>query len=84
VELEQVRQVVVTVVGQREWEAQGSVRISEMYSRRWSWCPSRICKNRKSESQVILPEKNRLLEPVSEVQVGSVREKDEGECQGVC
>lgn len=86
-ELDQVRQVVVTVVGQREWEAQGSVRISEMYSGRSSWYPGGICKSLKSESQVTLPEKkfsvNRLFEPVSEVQAGFVREKGEGECQGL-
>ena len=83
-ELDQLRQVVVTVVGQREWGARGSVRISEMYS--GSWCPGGICKRHKSESQVTLPEKkfsmNRPFEPVSEVQVGYVREKDEVECQG--
>ena len=38
-EMDQVGQAVVTVVGQRGWEVQGSVRIFEMYSERWSWCP---------------------------------------------
>jgi hypothetical protein len=88
VELDQVGQVVVTVVEQRGWEAQGSVRISEMYLERWCWCPGWTRKNHINEFQVILPEKRfsviRWFEPVSDVQVGFVRAEEEGECQELC
>ena len=48
-ELDQVGQVVVKVVEQREWEAQGSVRISVMYLGKWSWCPGWSRENHESE-----------------------------------
>ena len=79
--LNQVGQVVVMGAGQREWEAQGSVRISEMYLGRWRWSPALTCKYHKNELRVIIPEKrfsvNRLSELVSEVQVGFARGGEE-------